>query len=140
MKTTNYNPRGGSVDFNMTPMIDVVFLLIIFFLVSSHLANQEAHLELPLPIAQSGADEDEDDFTRVTVNVLENGEYRLGGRAVEATSLLGRLQQRQAESEQPLVVRIRTSRDAAYRNLTPVLTACAKAGIDQVKFATYREP
>ena len=53
MRTPNHTQDGG-VHFNMTPMIDVVFLLIIFFLVSSHLAKQEVHLELPLPAADSG--------------------------------------------------------------------------------------
>ncbi|MCA9180756.1 MAG: biopolymer transporter ExbD, partial [Planctomycetales bacterium] len=37
---------AGSASINMTPMIDVVFLLIIFFLVSSHLAKQENQVEL----------------------------------------------------------------------------------------------
>ena len=44
------NLRSGSLGFNMTPMIDVVFLLIIFFLVSSHLAKQE--VQMPLPLAR----------------------------------------------------------------------------------------
>ena len=35
---------SGDVGFNMTPMIDVVFQLIIFFLLSSHLAKQETQL------------------------------------------------------------------------------------------------
>ncbi len=39
----------------MTPMIDVTFLLIIFFLVSSHLAKQENFLKLDLPTAAAGA-------------------------------------------------------------------------------------
>jgi len=139
MKTTNYVASSGSVEFNMTPMIDVVFLLIIFFLVSSHLAQQEAHLELPLPVAKSGGDDEDPDAPRITVNVLEDGEYRLGGRRVDENTLLQRLQLRQAEEDEPVLVKIRTSRRAAYRHLTPVLAACAKSGIDRVTFATYRE-
>ena len=139
MKTTNYVASSGSVEFNMTPMIDVVFLLIIFFLVSSHLAQQEAHLELPLPVAQTGASEEDADAPKITVNILEDGEYRLGGRTVDEVTLLQRLQQKQAEEEEPVLVKIRTSRRAPYRHLTPVLAACAKSGIDRVIFATYRE-
>jgi biopolymer transport protein ExbD len=139
MKTTSYVARGGSVEFNMTPMIDVVFLLIIFFLVSSHLAQQEAHLELPLPVAQTGDNGEDDDLPKITVNVLEDGEYRLGGRRVDEATLLQRLQERQAAEDQPVLVSIRTSRRVAYRDLTPVLAACAKSGIDHVIFATYRE-
>ena len=44
---------SGEVGFNMTPMIDVVFQLIIFFLLSSHLAKQEKEVPLPLPVSSS---------------------------------------------------------------------------------------
>ena len=65
------NLSRGSVGFNMTPMIDVVFLLIIFFLVSSHLARQEVQLDLDLPPATSGhAPEEDESVRRVVVNVL----------------------------------------------------------------------
>lgn len=57
----------------MTPMIDVVFLLIVFFLVSSHLAKQESRLPLPLPDAESGLPSAERQTARVTVNVLSDG-------------------------------------------------------------------
>ena len=47
--------RRDEAGVDLTPLIDVVFLLIIFFLVSSHLAKQEGQLELPLPEAESGS-------------------------------------------------------------------------------------
>jgi biopolymer transport protein ExbD len=131
--------RRDPVSFNMTPMIDVVFLLIIFFLVSSHLAKQESHMELPLPVAKSSGDEDENHTNRIVVNVLEDGEYRMAGRTVNAAALKQRLTQRMANSSEPLAVKIRTSRRAAYASITPILAACAESGIDRVSFATYRE-
>ena len=74
--------RSGALGFNMTPMIDVVFLLIIFFLVSSHLAKQEVQMQLPLPTAESGNQRVEDDVPRLTVNVLSDGTLMLSGRHV----------------------------------------------------------
>jgi len=78
------NLSRGSLSFNMTPMIDVVFLLIIFFLVSSHLARQETQLELDLPEAASGQRAQEDDVRRVVVNVLglarPEGRIQVGGQ------------------------------------------------------------
>ena len=50
--TSQTSRRFGA---NMTPLIDVVFLLIIFFLVSSQLARQEANIELELPEASTGS-------------------------------------------------------------------------------------
>ena len=55
MQVPSSTTSRGEVGFNMTPMIDIVFLLIIFFIVSSHLARQETQLELALPAASSHA-------------------------------------------------------------------------------------
>jgi len=68
------HPGRGAIGLNMTPMIDVVFLLIIFFLVSSHLARQEVELQLDLPEAGTGERPAEDDTRRVIVNVLPPAE------------------------------------------------------------------
>jgi biopolymer transport protein ExbD len=129
---------GGSVTFNMTPMIDVVFLLIIFFLVSSHLAKQEAQMELPLPVAESGATPDDVQSQRITVNVLRDGSLRLAGKPVRAGELQQRLVVAMADRGQDLEVRIRSDRNVQYTHVEPILIACARAGIWNVAFAVYR--
>ena len=67
------NISRGSLGFNMTPMIDVVFLLIIFFLVSSHLAQQEVQLELDLPGAGTGQRAEQDDAPRRAAHLTGKG-------------------------------------------------------------------
>ncbi|NIL99222.1 MAG: hypothetical protein GTO62_19500, partial [Planctomycetales bacterium] len=62
--------RRSRLEMNMTPMIDVVFLLIIFFLVSSHLARQEVQAQLDLPPARTGVDLPPAADPRVTINVV----------------------------------------------------------------------
>ncbi len=123
---------------NMTPMIDVVFQLIIFFLVSSHLARQEVQLELPLPIARTGQDSVEQNVYRLTVNVLADGTLTLAGRRVSAQDLAVRLRERLMEVGSGLQVRIRSDRSAPYRVVEPIMLACARAGIWDVSFAVYR--
>jgi biopolymer transport protein ExbD len=130
--------RSGQVGFNMTPMIDVVFLLIIFFLVSSHLARQEAQLPLPLPTAESGSTPDEMTQRRLTVNVLSDGSVLLAGKPVPAGQLQRRLQQAVLERGGDLEVRVRGDRSVPYRAVEPILLACAKSGIWNVAFAVYR--
>lgn len=129
--------------FNMTPMIDVVFLLIIFFLVSSHLAQQEVQMELDLPQAGSGQAPAEDDVRRVVVNVLP--QERAGKRIMVGGRLLGGQQlaqlidyeSRRARSEArgQLEVRIRSDRKVPYRVVEPLMVACARAGVWKVTFA-----
>lgn len=130
--------RGSRERVNMTPMIDVVFQLIIFFLVSSHLAKQEAQLPLPLPLATSGLQETAQAAHRVTVNVLADGHLSLAGRPLTAGELQQRLQTRLAETGADLEVRIRSDRTVAYQHVEPVLLACARAGVWNVAFAVYR--
>ena len=50
-------------EIDMTPMIDVVFQLLIFFLVASHLARQEVQLQLDLPDAGTGQRPTQDPVT-----------------------------------------------------------------------------
>ena len=130
--------RTRGLGFNMTPMIDVVFLLIIFFLVSSHLARQEAQLPLPLPEANSGQLPPEDTAPRVTLNVLADGRVMLAGRVVQEDDLQRRLTYEIGRSGEGLEVRVRSDRNVEYRYMEPILTACARAGIWNVKFAVYQ--
>jgi biopolymer transport protein ExbD len=136
---TPSNLSRGSVGFNMTPMIDVVFLLIIFFLVSSHLARQETQLDLELPEARSGQRAQEDEVRRVVVNVLPEprpeGRIQVGGELMDADRLaeLVRLESQKAAGR--LEVRIRTDRRVPYGAIEPILLACQRGGVWNVAFA-----
>jgi biopolymer transport protein ExbD len=130
---------SGEVGFNMTPMIDVVFQLIIFFLVSSHLVRQETQLKLPLPTATTGQKVPEDDKPRLTVNVLADGTVLLAGRPLTPAELKDRLSERLADLGKDVEVRIRSDRAVPYRYVEPIMLACARAGIWNVTYAVYRK-
>ncbi len=124
----------------MTPMIDVVFLLIIFFLVSSHLQRQETQQELDLPVASS-ADEDvnpETETPRVTINVMDNGELFVSGRSLPRAELVSMLKAVRREQGDDVEVRIRSSRSAPWSMIEPIMLSCTKSGIWNVGFAVYR--
>lgn len=123
------------VGFNMTPMIDVVFQLIIFFLLSSHLAKQEKELPLPLPAAKSATVTPADNRPRLTVNVLAEGTFLVGSRPLVADDLVNLLRERRAVHGDDLEVRIRADRRVLYSRVEPVLLACASAGIWNVAYA-----
>lgn len=130
--------HGGKFGFNMTPMIDVVFLLIIFFLVSSHLAKQETQLDLPLPVAQSGSEPLDEPARRLTVNVRKGGQLLMAGHVTPPSELQSRLSAAAEEFGSDLEVRIRCDRRVVYRNVEPIMLACARSGIWNVTFAVYR--
>jgi biopolymer transport protein ExbD len=129
--------QNASFEFNMTPMIDVVFLLIIFFLVSSHLAKQESQKDLPLPTADSG-EKQETATRRLTLNVLRDGELTLAGRQVQRHDLQARLLDAREQEPGELEVRIRSDREVPYGQIAPILRSCVRAGIWDVKFGVFR--
>jgi len=126
---------SSEVGFNMTPMIDVVFQLIIFFLLASHLAKQETQLPLPLPAAVSGSAEAADNRPRLTVNVLVDGTLLVANQPITLENLVPLLRERRAAHGDELEVRIRGDRSVLYGRVEPVLLACAKSGIWNVAYA-----
>ena len=140
---TPSNLSRGSVGFNMTPMIDVVFLLIVFFLVSSHLARQEVQTELDLPAARSGQAPREDQVRRIVVNVLPGvrpeGRFMVSGKRIERREVARMIGFESGQSDDKLEIRIRTDRSVPYQSVEPIMVACAKAGVWRVTFAVTRE-
>ena len=121
----------------MTPMIDVVFLLIIFFLVSSHLARQEAQLPLPLPDAVTGQEIDSR-RERVVVNVMGDGSLMLAGRRTSETELRQRLIYERERRGAELEVRIRGDRGVPFQAVQPILLSVGKSGITNVTFSVVQ--
>ena len=120
-------------------MIDVVFLLIIFFLVSSHLARNESQLELELPIAVSASDDVDQQTPRMIVNVDSAGNLFLAGRPVQSDQLKDRFVDAVEKEGDELEVRIRGNRNVAYSAVEPIMRSCVQAGIWNVSYAVYRE-
>jgi biopolymer transport protein ExbD len=124
-----------SVQFNVTPLIDVVFLLIIFFLVNSHLAQQETQMDLALPTAASGHEMLESKIQRVTINLLSDGRLFLGSDEIAVEEIQRRLEIEKKQTSDDLEIRLRADRMVAYRHVEPLLLACTRAGIWNVSFA-----
>jgi biopolymer transport protein ExbD len=133
MRTPKYQQRG-SLEFNMTPMIDVTFQLIIFFLVSNRMAQQETQVEVALPTAASGVEQLDDATRKLTVTVTHEGDWLVGGRRVDETGLAEHLLSEHEKAEQ-VEVRIRCDRSVDYGRVKPILRACLKADVWKVTFA-----
>lgn len=124
----------------MTPMIDVTFLLIIFFLVSSHLAKQENNIKLDLPATQTGLDSElSNRHPTSTIHVLPDSSYHMGGHVILIDELRAALKARHSETPGGLRVRIRTDRSVPYSVIAKLLKTCAQAGTSDIVFAVYDE-
>lgn len=119
---------------NMTPMIDVVFLLIIFFLVSSHLARQESRIPLDLPGASSHLPTDIE-TPALTINVVPEGTWQIAGRDLDINGVVRALKEHRDTSGSGAMVRIRTDKQVPYDRVEPLLREAAKAGLPNVSIA-----
>lgn len=133
-------------DSSLTPLVDVTFLLIVFFVVVAHLSSNE---RIPMPLAQVDNAETAPDKLqrRLVINVIpiaqrdqKHGDYLVGVRTFGSSSEdLARLQDMLAvrESNQPGgAAVIRASRTEAYARIHPILEACREAGLTDVRLVT----
>ncbi|OYP37756.1 ExbD/TolR family protein [Rhodopirellula sp. MGV] len=118
----------------MTPMIDVVFLLIIFFLVSSHLARQESRLPVDLPVADTH-DPLSVDPVSLTITINQDQQLLAGGQPVTLDGLATLFAEIRDRDGETASLRIRTDGVVPYQVVEPVLHASAVAGVVDIKLA-----
>jgi biopolymer transport protein ExbD len=125
--------HGDEVPINLTPMLDMVFNLLLFFLAATTFAREEVELDLRLPQAKSGQ-QGQGDKQQFVVNVLADGRLSVDGREVTMEALKQRLQAAwQRNPEQAVLVR--GDHAAQYGLGIQVLDACRLAKIKRVDFA-----
>ena len=135
MRIPSHRERSA-LRFNITPLIDVVFLLIIFFLVASHIARTQAQETVDLPDAVK-VEEDTPAVALLTITVAADGALSVGGKPIAKPELAIQLQALR-DSSSPPEVRIRGSRLCEFRHIEPILLECARTGINNVKFAVRK--
>ncbi|MFT5290705.1 MAG: biopolymer transport protein ExbD [Planctomycetota bacterium] len=122
---------------NLTPMIDVVFLLLIFFMVTTTFLDPERAIDIELPRAESGA-EAQQQQDELIVNVEEDGSFVLDGIVLSFDQLLERLKgAAQHNAETP--VTIRGHRHAQHQAIVQVMDACGVAGLSNLAVGTSNE-
>lgn len=121
----------------LAPMIDIVFLLLIFFLVTWAYARFETELDVRVPVAEEGA-EPKRSIGEIILNVREDGTIVLEGRVMDPAALHERLVN-VASIYKDVAVILRGDLNTRYENIVRVLDLCRKAGIWNVAFATERQ-
>src|SRR5262245_15381838 len=114
---------------NLTPMIDIVFNLIIFFMVSTRFTEIERKVDLSVPQVGGTANLSEVQRGR-TINIYRDGTLALDGKSVTLTELRSLLATAHRQYE-GLEVTIRGDGLVPYQNVAAVVTACRQAGISE---------
>ncbi|MBN00950.1 MAG: biopolymer transporter ExbD [Planctomycetaceae bacterium] len=115
---------------NLTPMIDIVFLLIIFFMVGTKFAEIERTVQLEVPkVGDLGALSSAPE--KRVINVYNDGSIVVDRRSITLEQLRAELKSATAQYPELGVV-VRGDGAGPFQNVASVLTACRQAGIDDM--------
>lgn len=129
----------GDVGFQIAPMVDVVFVLVLFFMASAGMQQTELELGVTLPSTNTSGNPNEQVVTPIFVEIDSRGQVSMNGQSLDtATSedmpaLTEQLKLLMAEDAKSPVI-IRPAVDARHKRVVSVLNAAAKA---QVKTLTF---
>jgi biopolymer transport protein ExbD len=131
-QTRQLEPAG----MQLAPMIDIVFLLLIFFIVTWQFSRSETEMKISVPTSQEGADPKRV-LGEIIVNVRVNGEVVVEGQVMSQAQLKEKLSAiAQLHKNQP--IRLRGDAECQYQTIVEVIDTCQKAGIWNISFATQR--
>ncbi len=122
--------------FQIAPMVDIVFLLLIFFLVTWNFAREETELDVKVPTAREGK-ETRRSVGEVILNVKADGSIVMNRRTFTPDALKEALS-RISELYPDQAIVLRGDENVDYRYVVDVLDVCRSANIWNVAFATSR--
>ena len=129
-------PRTEDATINLTPMIDVVFLLVIFFMVGSKFSEAESRIKVNVPtVGQMRSITRAPDERVVAVGV--DGTITLGDTPMTLAQLTETLRQ-EHDNYPGLKVAVRGEADGSLQQTVEVLHAVTRSGVDQVGISTKR--
>jgi biopolymer transport protein ExbD len=127
-----------ALQINLTPLIDVVFLLLIFFMVSTNF-NRETQLQVNLPTAQSGVESEDSDV--LDIGISQDGTISIDGQNLitrEFDMVVGALRQAAHGEDNPRLI-ISADGMAPHQALIRVMDAAASLGYSRIALAAQRE-
>lgn len=135
----NLRPRRRApADINLTPLIDVVFLLLIFFMVSTTFKD-EARLRVQLPEAQ-GEDIPAKEPTMIRIVIDRAGRFFVNDQALTDPRMeaLARVLEGLKRDEGALPVLIQADAQATHQSVMTAMDAASHAGLNRIAFAATR--
>ena len=127
----------GGIDF--TPVLDMVFNLLIFFMVTSEFAKEDRELNVALARASEArplSAQVEDVF----INIDRQGRFFVNSRIMAADEVEAFLRQKQADNPAALAVKIRPDMSAPLPSYVEAVNICSKVGITDAALVTAGEP
>lgn len=139
MRLRTLKRPGGAAHVNVTPLIDVVMCLIIFYLMVGHLAaGRSSNVNLPTSTTGRPPDKAAPIVINVAVDDRTNETVLLIGTERVLESQLTKILKEMSEIAPESEVQIRADRSLNYGKVAPILTACRDAGLVSVKLVAAK--
>ncbi len=121
----------------LAPLVDVLFLLVIFFAVTFQYAKEEQVMDVSVPAADEGKEKESRNVGEIIINIKKEGEIIVNGQPFNTDELLVKLKNIVALYKDQAVI-LRGDETTNYQHVIRVLDTCQKAGIWNIAFATRR--
>jgi len=128
-------PEGGDDDVDLTPMIDIVFLLIVFFMTVASLLTAEK-IPVKIPVAENSKIP-KDAGSRQLITIKSDGELFAGIRKVSHAELTEIVREGN-ETLTGFQVFLRADKNTPHRIVREAMIACAEGGSFDIIFAVYQ--
>lgn len=128
----------GNLEFQIAPMVDVIFILILFFMCSAGATKVENELSLKLP-GRVSQDQPMRMLDEQIIEIDEGGQIILNNQEMNTSALAGTLKRYKDISDDAksgTVITILTAKNTKYQRIIDVLNECAAARIESVTFMT----
>ncbi|MFT7485157.1 MAG: biopolymer transport protein ExbD [Candidatus Paceibacteria bacterium] len=129
---------GDEPQMNLTPMIDVIFQLLIFFMVATTFQQDEREMDVELPPAASGTELTRED-DEIIIHVKRDGALVIKGETYDQPALARHLAMA-AERNPKTPVMIRGDRLVHHEDVIGVMDACGIAGLTSLSLGTLEAP
>ena len=124
---------------DMTPMIDVVFQLIIFFVTTVDMQSKALETQVRMAMSPNGPVETVKDPRTVTVDVVADGTIQIMKSRISEGQLLTILNNARKTAGQSTPVVIRGDLTTKHEAIKRVMDICGKAGLWKIRFAALKE-
>ena len=129
---------GEDIEMDMSPMIDMVFLLLIFFIVASQIIDKKPQVLVPEAAAATKPTDDAENRLMISISATEPTQYYFRLQEVEFEELALRIEE-EFEANPDLRILIRSDAKTKYKATEKVMMACAKVGAVDIIFAATEE-
>ena len=135
MKLNVKIPEG--VGFQLAPMLDIVFLLLIFFVVTQKIILNEQDLKVKVPTAPKTTEEESRAIDEIIINAREENDELIItiDREVFTREKLHNMLQRMVKVNPSQPVRIRADAEMRWHKVADVISTCSQAGVWNVSFS-----